>query len=174
MAYLQASTINTVPVIALPSGTAMPFQQSTPPTGWTKVTAYSDHHMRIVGTSAGSGGSVGFSSVFASKSFSTSGNVSVSAMTLATNQIPSHAHWCSAANIDDFNFSGSAGNGQYHGLVSDAGGYSSNDPNYGAGRYSLGQGSGGSHDHGSVGVTVSGNAINLAIKYVDCIIATKN
>jgi hypothetical protein len=174
MAVLQASTINSIPVIALPSGTSMPFQQSSAPTGWTKSTSYNDAHMRIVNGSVGSGGSQAFSSVFASKSFSTSGNVSVSAMTLATNQIPSHAHWCSAANIDDYNFTGSSGNGQYHGLVSDAGGYSANDPNYGAGRYSLGQGSGGSHDHGSVGVTVSGNAINLAIKYVDCIIATKN
>lgn len=174
MAQLQASTVNLVKVIALPSGTAMAFRQSTAPTGWTKSSSYSDHHMRVVNGTVGSGGSVAFSSCFTSQAVGGSGTVNIGAMTLATNQIPSHAHWCSAANIDDYNFSGSPGNGQNHGVVSDAGGYTPNDPNYGAGRYGLGTGSGGSHSHPSVGVSLSGNAVNLAVQYVDCIIASKN
>ena len=50
--------------------------------------------------------------------------------------INQHRHWISAASIDDRNFTGSGGNTQDLGLVSDAGSYSSTDPNSAAGRFS--------------------------------------
>jgi hypothetical protein len=49
--------------------------------------------------------------------------------------INQHRHWVSSASIDDRNFTGSGGNTQDLGLVSDAGGYSATDPNSGAGRF---------------------------------------
>jgi microcystin-dependent protein len=48
-----------------------------------------------------------------------------------------HRHWISAALIDDRNFTGSGGNTQDLGLVSDAGSYSDTDQNRAAGRFSL-------------------------------------
>lgn len=44
-----------------------------------------------------------------------------------------HRHWISAASIDDRNFTGTGGNGQDYGVVSDAGGWSADDGNSGAG-----------------------------------------
>ena len=151
--------------ITFPSGTALLFQQTTAPTGWTKSTAHDDKALRVVSGSVSSGGSVAFSTAFASKAVSGS----IGATTLSTSQIPSHSHWISAAQVDDYNGTGTWGNGQMHGLWSDAGSYSSTDPNYSYGRYSLASGGGGSHDH-----TFTGTAINMAVNYVDVIIATKN
>lgn len=65
-----------------PAGTRMSFQQSTPPTGWTKDTtaAINDAILRLVTGSVSSGGSVGYSAK------------SIGATTLSEAQIPSHTH----------------------------------------------------------------------------------
>lgn len=49
----------------IPSGTNMLFQQSTAPLGWTKQTTHNDKTLRVVSGTAGSGGSLAFSTVFA-------------------------------------------------------------------------------------------------------------
>jgi len=49
------------------SGTVMLFQQTSAPTGWTKLATHNDKALRIVSGVASSGGSTGFSSVFASR-----------------------------------------------------------------------------------------------------------
>jgi hypothetical protein len=67
----------------VPSGTAMLFQQTSAPTGWTKSTTHNDKALRIVSGAVGSGGATAFSAVM---------NGSVGATTLTTSQIPSHAH----------------------------------------------------------------------------------
>jgi hypothetical protein len=46
------------------AGTALLFQQTAAPTGWTKVTSYNDYALRIVSGTASTGGSVAFSSAF--------------------------------------------------------------------------------------------------------------
>ena len=175
MATLQTSYINTNIVDAFPSGTVTLFQQSNPPTSeWSKSTTYTDHAVRIVSTTAGSGGSVNYSSIWGTQTWSGSvSNPGTNSTTLATNQIPSHTHWCSAYPVDDNNRTGTQSNGQLHGVGSDAGGYTANDPNYGVGRYILGQGGSGSHNHG-LSIGFSGGSFNLAVNYVDHIIATKN
>ncbi len=69
-----------------PSGTKMIFQQTSAPTGWTKVTSSVDNKaLRVVSGTAGSGGSNAFSNTLASRSLSANasnttqgGNVSVS------------------------------------------------------------------------------------------------
>lgn len=100
------------------SGTALLFYQAAAPTGWTKVTTQDNKALRVVsGTGGGSGGSVAFTTAFASQtpSGSVSTNItgingsvsvsisnvtgtvsisggSVSATTLTTDQIPAHTH----------------------------------------------------------------------------------
>lgn len=65
-------------------GTRMLFQQTTAPTGWTKDASHNDKALRVVSGAVGSGGSVGFSALF--------GRTATGEFTLATAQMPSHAH----------------------------------------------------------------------------------
>jgi hypothetical protein len=68
---------------AFDSGTVMLFQQTTAPTGWTKLTTHDDKALRIVSGTVGSGGATAFSAVL---------NGTVGATTLTTAQMPSHSH----------------------------------------------------------------------------------
>jgi len=93
----------------VPSGTAMLFQQTSAPTGWTKSTTHNDKALRVVSGTASSGGTTAFSTAFATPSVSgsvgingapavgnlavsMSGNVAVGNTTLSVNTIPSHKH----------------------------------------------------------------------------------
>jgi hypothetical protein len=67
------------------AGTLMLFQQTAAPTGWTKQTTHDNKALRIVSGTAGTGGSVAFTTAFAA-------GLSDNAVTLSTAQIPSHAH----------------------------------------------------------------------------------
>lgn len=77
----------------LVSGTVMLFVQSSAPIGWTKSTAHDNKALRLVSGTAGSGGSVAFTTAFAS-------GLSAGATTLSTTQIPSHTHTVPAWTID--------------------------------------------------------------------------
>ena len=107
-------------IAAFPSGTKMLFQQTSAPTGWTKVTSGVDNKaLRVVSGTVGSGGSNAFSNTLASKTItanaanasptgnitvsdtSATGNVSIDSATtggsvdshtLSTNEIPAHTH----------------------------------------------------------------------------------
>ena len=78
---------------AFPSGTKMLFQQTSAPTGWTKVTSGVDNKaLRVVSGTAGSGGSNAFSNTLASRSITANagnttagGNVSVANSTAGGN-----------------------------------------------------------------------------------------
>ena len=160
-----------------PTGTALLFQQTSAPTGWTKSTAHDNKALRVVSGTAGSGGSVGFTTAFASQSVA--GSISVSGTvgntTLSESQIPSHRHWCSSADYDDGNGTTTGSNSQYYGLWADAGSYSADDRNSGAGRYIAYAGGSAAHNHGFSGSgSFTGTAINMAVSYVDTIIATKD
>jgi hypothetical protein len=155
-------------VTTFATGTKTVFIQTTAPTGWTKDTVnYNNHALRVVTGTAGTGGTVDFTTAFASQT--PTGSVSISsvvgsagATTLATTQIPSHAHpvptFQGPGSINGLSSSFSAGGG---------GTYSTNNT-----------GGGGSHSHpfsfSSGSGTFSGNAINLAVKYLDVITATKD
>jgi hypothetical protein len=153
------------------SGTRLSFQQTTAPTGWTKDTTagLDNSSMRIVTGSVVNGGSVNFTTAFASQT--PTGSVSITsvsgsagATTLTTPQIPTHSHNINIcvpitppqANQRNLGF-GQGGPGNQ----------STND-------------SGGSGDHthpfsfSSGAGTFSGNAINLAVKYYDFIVASKD
>jgi hypothetical protein len=184
----------------IPAGTAMLFVQTNAPTGWTKSTTHDNKALRVVSGAASSGGSVAFTTAFASQgvsgtnanttatnqaqtaggTVSTTLNVagSVSATTLITSQIPSHTHAAgTAAGVAP------GGKGSVSVRQTDAGGVQSG-----------GAGGGGSHTHGFTNPTYSssftgtshnhtqdahthtftGTAINLAVQYVDVIVATKD
>jgi hypothetical protein len=149
-----------------PSGTVLIFGQTSAPTGWTKdTTNFNNSALRVVTGSASTGGSVDFTTAFASQtpagsvSVNTSG-LSAGATTLSTAQMPSHTHTTANTLLLGAGGRDTGGEGGY--------GYSS-----GTGA----AGGGGSHTHsisGSATATFSGSAINLAVKYVDVIRATKD
>ena len=175
---------------AFPSGTKMLFQQTSAPTGWTKVTSSVDNRaLRVVSGSAGSGGSVAFTTAFASQSVSgsvanttaggsistnnTTAGGSVSSHTLSTSQIPSHSH--SLPRGDQNWGNGNSGHNTIWGSSyiastgSTGGGGSHNHGFSGSAHSHSGSFSGSAHNH-----SFSGTSINLAVQYIDVIVASKD
>jgi len=154
---------------ALPSGTRAIFQQTTAPTGWTKDATHDNKALRIVSGSASSGGSVDFTTAFASQGVA--GSVGSTALSEAN--LPEHTHFV-LANVQN--------TGGNSGLV-DATEQVEMKHNYGnSNTYSLegtataatvgkssSVGSGTGHTH-----AFTGTAINLAVAYVDFIIAQRD
>lgn len=147
------------------AGTVMLFQQTAAPTGWTKLTTQDNKALRVVSGTAGTGGSVAFTTAFASQTPSGSVSVNISgvsaaATTLSTTQIPSHTH---SITLNDSSLSASG--------IGAVGGTTTGSTSTGS------AGGGGSHTHsltGSATGAFTGNAINLAVQYVDVILASKN
>jgi hypothetical protein len=134
---------------AFDSGTVMLFGQTAAPTGWTKDTSNNNNSaLRVVTGTASTGGSVDFTTAFVSQSVLGT----VGSHTLTTSEIPSHLHSFT-------NYYGEGSGGQ-DARGSASGAFSQNTNNTGGG---------GSHSH-----SFSGTAINLAVKYVDVIRASKN
>jgi hypothetical protein len=147
------------------SGTILLFVQTAAPTGWTKSTANNDKALRVVSGAASTGGSVAFTTAFASQAVA--GSVGTSgATTLSTAQMPSHTHNLNAPVIWSTYNGGNPPN-LFSGTTAAA--------NSGTGTYwnqPDNTGGGGSHTHS--GGSFTGTAINLAVQYVDVIIATKD
>jgi hypothetical protein len=205
---------NLTGLVAFPSGTRMIFQQTSAPTGWTKDTSDTNQRaLRVVSGSASSGGSVDFTTAFASKgvagSIANGGNNtnnggnntnnataggSVHNHTLSEGRMPSHKHIGGDRNIFD------QVDGFYGMAQNNAGGV-----NYPGARYdpsnpyaqtdkswTSNAGSTQAHNHGFSGSahshsinshshsinahnhSFSGTAINLAVRYLDVIIAQKD
>ncbi|OYW78885.1 MAG: hypothetical protein B7Z19_06350, partial [Polynucleobacter sp. 32-46-5] len=93
------------------SGTALLFNQTSAPTGWTKVTTNNDAALRVVSGTVGTGGSVAFTTAFTSQSVSGT----VGDTTLSGSQIPSHDHKATTAYENVWVV---AGFGGYDGLQS--------------------------------------------------------
>lgn len=79
------STSQSTQGVEFASGTLMLFQQSAAPVGWTKQTTHDNKALRVVSGTASSGGSVNFTTAFAS-------GLNAGYTTLDTSQIPSHNH----------------------------------------------------------------------------------
>jgi hypothetical protein len=139
---------------SFPSGTLMLFQQTAAPTGWTKQTTHDNKALRVVSGTASSGGSVNFTTAFASQAVSGT----VGSTTLSISQIPSHNHTASRFSDGDGENAGDVGQYNYGTF-----------PSFPGTRTVAPQGGGGSHNH-----SFSGTAINLAVSYVDLIIASKD
>lgn len=148
-----------IPSPSIPAGAVMLFQSTNAPNGWTKSTTHDNKALRVVSGNASTGGSVAFTTAFASQT--PTGNLSVTgsvgATTLTVDQIPSHSH-----GVPNY------GAQEQTGVSSIAGapGGVITTNNTGGGQ---------SHTHSFTGGgTFTGTAINLAVQYVDVIFATKD
>jgi len=158
----------------IPAGTAMIFAQTAAPTGWTKSTTHNDKALRVVSGAASSGGTVAFTTAFASQAV----NGTVGSYTLTTADIPSHTHTATSVVTDPTHTHTYT---YYNAAGSTAAGVGGNTPNLTSGTTAAAStgitvattnantGGGGGHSH-----SFTGTAINLAVQYVDVIIATKN
>ena len=163
----------------LPAGTVALFHQTTAPTGWTKRTDHNNKAFRVVSGSVTTGGTQPFTTAFASKGVagsinnvtatgSVSGNVGNHTLTVA--QMPSHTHTTDGRNAGSSN-KGLSGGGIVDGR-----------PNLGGNITTAATGGNQAHNHswsGTIAIaahnhTFSGTAIDMAVQYVDIIMATKN
>ena len=142
---------------AIPAGTRMLFAQSAAPTGWTKDTTHNNKALRVVSGTAGTGGSLAFTTAFGNRTTaSTAAGGTVANHTLSWHEMPVHSHQYVHDNL--------SGNG------SGGPGYSSrnrfdtiNTGNAGAGW---------AHAHGFTGAAHA-HGLDMQVQYVDIIIATK-
>jgi hypothetical protein len=182
----------------IPSGTVMLFAQTSAPTGWTKSTTHNNKALRVVSGTASTGGSVAFTTAFASQAVNgsiantTATNIAatqggtVGSTTLSTAQLPSvsgSADFAGATANGDRVRNGSGAWGISGGAVfsrNDSGATTTTSQ-----RVTMSFGSGSSHNHSFTGSShnhtqnahnhsFTGTAINLAVSYVDVIIATKD
>lgn len=187
-----ASATVTIPT-AFDSGTAMLFQQTSAPTGWTKSTTHNDKALRVVSGTVSSGGTTAFTTAFGTPSVSgtvgisgapavgnlavsMSGNVAVGNTTLSVNTIPSHSH-----SIAYVTWSNTAGYGNTIGPGT---------PGTNASRSTGNTGNNGAHGHsashnlagtlngapsvGNLAGSLSSATASINVQYVDIIIATKD
>lgn len=184
---LDPTSLNAVIQALIPTGTTMMFVQTTAPTGWTKDTTHDNKALRVVSGTAGSGGSVAFTTAFASQAVSgsvgdttatnqaTTAGGTVGNTTLTSTQIPSHSHNASSGVFVTNVFPSTSswapnfatGNLQMNGgATASTGGSGSHNHSF----------SGTSHNHtqNAHNHTFTGTAINMDVSYVDVIIATKD
>jgi hypothetical protein len=167
----------------MPSGTAMVFRQTAAPTGWTKITSSDNAALRVVSGTAGTGGTVNFTTAF-------SGTATVDGTAITTAQMPAHNH-------------GVTDPGHSHGFYDPAHRHSACSYNAGGGGYFYadwagnnffgvngttfgtagGNYTGGGVQGASTGISTQNNGsgsththatANFAVKYVDVIVATKD
>ena len=187
-----------------PSGTTLLFYQASAPTGWTQVTTSDDAALRVVSGAGGTtGGSVGFTTAFASQAVSGSVSIGTATGTvgdtaITTAQLPAHNHGVN----DPTHTHGKTDPGHAHGLpgnlVSGVGAPGTGSvgqigptggPTYAAvtgitisaaatGISIQNTGSDQTHTHSltmdAQTGTFTGTAINLAVKYINVILASKN
>ena len=153
MAVLGSTTLtgcNSIPDF-IATGSLTLFQQTSAPTSWTKQTTHNDKALRVVSGAASSGGTFGFSAVFANRTpTGTVGNT-----TLTEAQMPSHLHTI----IDCAQADGRAPQANPEAHYRTGGG--NKDTNS--------RGSSSSHNH-----SFTGSALSFTVQYVDIIICSKN
>jgi hypothetical protein len=168
------ATLFSGPWANIPAGTAMLFAQTSAPTGWTKSTTHDNKALRVVSGAASSGGSVAFTTAFASQGVSGT----VGSYTLTTADIPAHNHTATSTVTDPGHAhtitTGSRagdGSGADYWIAGTTTTRNSNSNTTGitVATTTANTGSGGGHSH-----SFTGTAINLAVQYVDVIIATKD
>ena len=134
------------PAGPIPSGTIMLFQQTSAPTGWTKLVSNDNAALRLVTGTASTGGTYNFTSVFQGTNYTNSA---------PTGGNESHSH--TVSNVFVFNASNIGG----YDIAPNGGGTGNADlssPSTGL------SGSGSSHQH----------VMDLAVKYVDVIAASRD
>lgn len=171
----------------VPSGTKQLFVQTSAPTGWTKETSSHDESaIRVTTGNASSGGSVDFTTLFTGTvggTIATSVSGTVAGHALQISQMPAHRHFVFRNEIG--NLDGGPGNVNTGNFAC----FANNSFGGGDEKYSIvatgneanvslssSTGSTQNHSHGWSGTATStfSNGNDLAVKYVDVIIATKD
>lgn len=163
---LQQSIADAKEQLYAPAGTRMLFQQTAAPAGWTKeVASYNNHALRLVTGSVGTGGTLDFTTAFATgRATSEDGGhthtITVDDHTLTIDQIPPHSH------LIEMHAGGDQGGTRPQGSPN---GYNATD-------YTRDAGGGQPHNHGGSADTVAAHAHTLAmdVKYIDLILAVKD
>lgn len=156
LSYFRAAIAPLTSTDRFPAGTAMVFNQTAAPTGWTKSATHNDKALRVVSGTVGSGGATAFTTVFGA------GKVT-GAKTLAVSETPAHAHPGSTASTTTRGAAGDGSSGAPINIANTDTG--TNTQTVGITTVSIAsQGGGGSHDH----------TLSLDLQYVDMIIATKD
>jgi hypothetical protein len=139
------------------AGTRALFQQASAPVGWTKDTAHNNKGLRVVSGSVGSGGTVGFTSVF-------NATVSTGETALTSDQMPAHTHGVTdpghTHSYEGFNTANGEAGGS--GRAGNPASKASGNAQTGISITSAGGGKGHAH------------TLNLNLAYVDVIIAVKD
>lgn len=149
-------TEQVTPAHTFPSGTTMLFHQTSAPVGWTKSSTHNDKALRVVNGTVTSGGSQAFTSAF--KNQGVSGSVSVHNFASSSHGwMASHNHSHSGTDSRYDNPHNHWGGGRRYGAF--------------VTKWSSSVGGNGAHSHGA---SFSGTAINMAVQYVDVIIAVKD
>jgi len=142
----------------MPAGTVSLFVQTAAPVGWTKSTTNDNKALRVVSGAASTGGSVSFTTAFTSQALS--GTVGATALTEAN--LPTHYHTVVSRTKSSAQIAAGASSYVMLDGTTDYGGVGTVLTNGGTG-------SGTTHTH-----TFGTSSINLAVQYVDVIIATKD
>ena len=167
-------TWKTIPAAAvvIPAGSRMLFQQTAAPTGWVKVTSWTNRALRITNGAVGTGGTVAFTTAFKPFTVAISGNTgnkaaggTVANHTLSTARIPAHSH----SGIPTTTGQGSVG--LYVGTKFGGTPNQTNTGNTGGSQAHNHGFTGSNHNHSFSG---SSAAVNVDVQYVDVIIATKS
>jgi hypothetical protein len=149
MAVLGATTLtgcNSIPDF-IGTGSIWVFHQTSAPTSWTKITTLDNRALRVTNGSVTDGGNNPFTATFAGRSFT----INNGAHTLSWPEMASHAHPLGHSTIqqsDPAAFPASA-----RGQVS-----------------TDNRGGNASHTHPAVG----SGTVDLSVKYIDVIFASKN
>jgi hypothetical protein len=164
----------------IPAGTVMLFQQTSAPTGFTKITTQNNKALRVVSGSASTGGSNSFTnSLNTSKTVSgTTGGTavtitgSVGSHTLTIAEMPAHDHPRGTHSTVGFTDDGGAGGTQgYVGGDQNVGSFDARLASQGGGQghtHNVGSLAGSSHTHSF------SSSFNLDVQYVDVILASKD
>lgn len=147
-------------VLSAPDATELFFVQTAAPTGWTKITTHNDKAIRLISGTVSTGGSTAFTSVFTSRSITSSIMPSHSHTVAVTNQAVTlnSTTWSVSVSFSEDGYDNTA-----------------NQRNaYTGGSYSTTALAATVSHSGTTGSTGSGTAMDFDVQYVDIILASKD
>jgi len=152
-------------------GQTVAFAQATTPVGWVKQTAYNDYAVRIVSGTTSTGGSRNFSTVFTNQipfnPISGTWPFNVGVTTISTSTMATHTHTFSGPGGVASSLRGGTPSGASYWTSP----YASAGTTTSQTLTSTGTGGGHSHSASVSSVSITSSPVNIAIKYLDVLLA---